>query len=403
MDPTATPPAVEGKEGHTPRGPSIQENWLQAKESRSTAYEAPIYTDARVTGELTEGLGPYQFFNTVPTNDHFYAARPAIVFRWVHHLTWEMQKWDKTNDNGYHGGSLVDEAAALLSLCLGVRAQAADYSREFAVDGDPHGRPIAYGGTGHIPTLPPIGRREIIPAAGGQHSLNELTSLDSIPKLPPAIAVALVRAARLYQAALWISEADPNQAWILLTSAVEAAAETWDQQAHSPLESLASWNTPLVDLLKKYGGDELANKVAKKISRITGSTSKFVSFLRTHRPPAPTVRPPIHYQLDWQIDAFSQSMKTVYGHRSAALHGGTPFPAPMCWAPTPIGSTVAERSAGGAGSGSHVWTVDALPMYLHTFEYVVRHTLINWWKSHTAEVSNPDMGGGEGGPQKGGS
>jgi hypothetical protein len=201
--------------------------------------------------------------------------------------------------------------------------------------------------------------------------------------------VALVRAARLYQAALWISEAGPNQAWILLASAVEAAAETWDQQAHSPVESLTGWNPSLVKLLRKDGGDELAQKVAEKISRITGSTWKFVSFLRTYRPPPPAVRPPAWFQLDWQDEAFERSIKTVYRHRSAALHGGTPFPAPMCWAPMRLDPTAAERSAGAAGSGSHIWKGDDLPMHLHMFEYIVRHSLLNWWRSCSAET--PDQ------------
>jgi hypothetical protein len=388
MEPGETPARVEGKEKPAARGPLIQENWLRAQSGPSKAYEAPIYTDARIIGMLTEGLGPYQFFNTVPTNDHFYAARPAIVFRWAHYLTWEAPKWDETNDEGYHGGSIDDEAAALLSVCLGMRAQAADLSREFGVDGDPRGLPIAYGGDGHVPTLPPIGRSQIIPSAGGKHSLDGLTLLSTIPKLAPATAVALVRAARLYQAALWISEADPNQAWILLASAVEAAADTWDQQAHSPVESLTGWNPSLVKLLQKHGGDELAQKVAEKISRITGSTRKFVSFLRTYRPPPPDVRPPTWCQLDWQDEAFERSLKTVYRHRSAALHGGAPFPAPMCWAPMRFDPAVAERSAGAAGTGSHTWAADDLPMHLHMFAYIVRHSILNWWKSCSPESPN---------------
>jgi len=51
--------------------------------------------------------------------------------------------------------------------------------------------------------------------------------------------------------------------------------------------------------------------------------------------------------------------------------------------------TVAEKSAGAAGVGLHIWTGDDLPMHLHMFEYIVRHSLLNWWKSSTAE--SPDQ------------
>jgi hypothetical protein len=214
----------------------------------------------------------------------------------------------------------------------------------------------------------------------GEHSLELLSPLRLLPDLPARIATGLVRSARLYQAALWISEVDANQCWISLTSAVEAAANAWDERENTPLETLQGWNPGLVNLMLKSGGEDLATKAAKKLKKISGATWKFLAFLKQFRPDTPSKRPPEFWQLNWELSSFEAAMKKVYKYRSDALHGGTPFPAPMCWPSDDYGGAPAEVPMGG-GIGMHIWAKEDLPVRLHLFEYIVRHTLLNWWKS----------------------
>ncbi len=67
-------------------------------------------------------------------------------------------------------------------------------------------------------------------------------------------------------------------------------------------------------------------------------------------------------------------MSTIYAHRSGALHAGTPFPHPMCLLPFPIEEVPPEVTAAGLGMGAYgaVWLPEAIPMTLHTFEYIAR-------------------------------
>jgi hypothetical protein len=269
----------------------------------------------------------------------------------------------------------------LVALCLGIRAQAGDRSREFSPKGDPRGLPSAPRFRSE-PTLPTWRRPAVLPSLAGQHSLNDqLPPLKTIAKLDPETATALVRAARLYQAAVWVADIDPNQSWILFSSAVETAAEQWKKGDDAPLDRVRAWKPHLIELLVEAGGAELATKVADEISNLTGATKKFLDFLLTYRPDPPANRPPEWLQLDWSRGAFKKALSKVYGYRSDFLHGGTPFPAPMLWhAMSWGGPTFAERSAGGGGTGVHAWTGDDLPMVLHVFEYIVRGSLLNWWK-----------------------
>ena len=50
-----------------------QLNWLKSLNvpdaNVSAVVEYPFYSDARITGEFTDGLGPYSFLNAVPLHD----------------------------------------------------------------------------------------------------------------------------------------------------------------------------------------------------------------------------------------------------------------------------------------------------------------------------------------------
>lgn len=48
--------------------PISYQNWVAEQEGEPSQYaiEYTLFTDAHITGEIKEGYGPYQLFNTVP-------------------------------------------------------------------------------------------------------------------------------------------------------------------------------------------------------------------------------------------------------------------------------------------------------------------------------------------------
>ncbi len=349
-------------------------------------FEYPLFSDARFIGEITEGLGPYQIINTVASRG------PALVLRIQQHLEYEVPAMDTTQDEHYHGGSESDELAALLSLCLGVRIKAGGATRVFGRDGDPMGRPIGWWGS-KDPDLS-IMQINKNPSfnSNSEHYLEEAKIISSFPLLLIKDTVALVRAARMYQEAIWMSEATPELSWIMLTSAIETVAQQWRTTAPlPPIEKMrAAWPN-LEKVLRSYAGDkadELALKVAKEITAKMGSTKNFRDFILTFMPPPPSIRPPVFAQASWGKPAMKRAMNQIYEYRSRALHGSHPFPAPMCEPPKKIGENgeleeipfaLATSMKGG------VWVAKDTPMLLHTFNYIVRHCILNWWKSVASE------------------
>jgi len=146
----------------------------------------------------------------------------------------------KTDFGSYHGGSLIDEVAALVALTLGIRVKAGPIIRTFdANDKDPRGTPVAYYGFD-----PPAFQRSrvppLLPQSIGPHCLDfeGLRWVADSPQQNPKDEIALIRAARLYQDALWIADAEPAMAWLLLVSAIETAADRWDRSKSSSIERL---------------------------------------------------------------------------------------------------------------------------------------------------------------------
>src|SRR6266487_4154826 len=137
----------------------------------------------------------------------------------------------------------------------------------------------------------------------------------------------------------------------------------------------ANCEPTLVALLESTGIDDLPAKVAEHIADSIGSTKKFRDFILAFLPPPPPKRPYDWACHPWKRQALRETMNQIYDYRSKALHGGIPFPAPMCEPPyrdesweapaeTPIG--LAAHRMGG------VWVAKDTPLLLHTFEYIVR-------------------------------
>jgi hypothetical protein len=357
-----TPRDDDGSQRVERRGPTCYENWKAALAGTlaGDAYEVPLYTDARITGMITEGYGPYRLIN-VRTPPRRGLAHAAILLRAEAQIVFDSEDLladvddlrrlpaEKRSER-WHGGGLDDEIAALFSLSLGIRLKAGDRSREFAADGDPKGVPCpAFRAE---PLLLTSGHRMLIPDAPRQQSLNDDALVKHLHVMTTDDAVSVVRAARLYQDALWIAESQPALSWLMLVSAVEGAA------GHQ---------------CERHG-----------LPRQGKKTAKFVDFVCDFLPDPPRARPREWGQCPWDKPAMGRTMATIYDHRCAALHDGIPFPAPMCEPPFKSDEMAVpvERPCGAAYPGLGVqWHDDEVPMCIHIFEYIVRGALCKWWES----------------------
>jgi hypothetical protein len=350
--------------------------------------EFPLFTDAHVTGEAN--VGPYAFLNTVA----FHGAGPvrrAVILRYALYDAAErpnISELDESQADLYHGGSPPEEIAALSSLVLGIRLRAGNVSREFDPQGDPLGRPMELWNEGEPYFRVPNSYR--IPfAAKGEHALGELNELHSLTHPSELESIAIVRAARMYQDALWVAESEPSLTWLLLVSALETASNEWRRSACGAVERLREGKPTLYKYLADLEDQSILDRVAKEVAESLGVTKKFVDFVQAFRPDPPSERPPVGFQFDWKEENWKSVLKTIYGYRSKALHDGIPFPAPMCSPPlklpdwnftAEIPTALVESQKGGT------WVRKDIPIYLHVFEYLARNVLLKWWSSCAEKV-----------------
>jgi hypothetical protein len=378
------PPAVPGPDGWT--------NWRaqRAGVPGAGAVEFAGYTDAQLLEDQVD-LGPCRLLNTIG-----FAARRAgqvplsLVLRVEWHAAADPRERsrEETDTATWHGGGLDDELAALVSLALGIRLQSGGRIREFDPDGDVRGRPVHFD---HVPPyLPPPRRAPLLPTITGPARLVVASGrLVGYPLLTAAQANALVKAARAWQEAVWIADADPRQAWLRLVSALEAAAQAWaGGPARSPEERLLIARPRLAKRLTRDATPEVHRFVAKDLVGIFKATEKFIDFTMAHLPDPPATRPPEGFRLDWA--RMAENLELVYAWRSRDLHGGTPIPVPMCEPPHQLNGHPApiEVPLGLATwTGSATWTNADIPMLLHTFAYITRGTLLNWLMATTTRAT----------------
>jgi hypothetical protein len=350
--------------------------------------EYPLFTDADVIGELREGCEPYTFLNMVPIHKDRGIAYASIMLRIYWFTSYQIDCQIETDNSKYHGGGISDEIAALASLKLGIRLKAGGMTRSFhGFYEDGLGRPH--------PSYDPIPqlivrnkRRLMLPNVVKSVDLAALADLKSLRNISEDRYISLLRSARLYQDAIWIAENDPNLAWLMLISAVETAANQWSADLDSPSERLKSSKPKVAELLMNSGGEELLRQVADQIAPSLGSTNKFIKFCLEYMPDPPGERPK-HAQVEWTKNYFRKEiLNKLYEYRSCALHGGTPFPAPMCMAPYLIDGIVSERVCPyglSATSQGATWKVSDLPINMNTFNYFVNGVLNKWWSSFVDE------------------
>jgi len=212
--------------------------------------------------------------------------------------------------------------------------------------------------------------------------MEDLKPLSILPMMSAQDLIALVRAARMYQDSLWIAESETAMAWLLMVSAIECAANRWDQRAGTTLDRFQSSKPELASVIRARCPD-LLEYIADELADSMGATRKFVEFLLHFLPDGPAKRPPEAFQVPWTGEGLKPLIKKIYDYRSKALHSGIPFPAPICDPPQSYADSQvpAERPfALAPGALGGVWLAKDLPMYLHLFEYLARGALLNWWQ-----------------------
>jgi hypothetical protein len=384
------------------KGPTSQENWkaslVPGAELLGT-YESEVYADVRIVGALEEpaALGPFSVINLVPTEPSPGLPVPALIFRvrwYLDDLTdYKTPGKDATDSSKYHGGTTDDELAALLSLSFGFRLQVGARVRVFDKEGDPLGRPQAERGR----PRPSMTRRSefgfLLRRVLEVPQLVPADHLRRFPDLDAEDAVAVVLAARLYQSALWIAEADPNSAWIMLVSALEVAAGVWAVEKYDSLGLFKEFEPELAAQLLEAGQAHL-EAVANKYGRLSRAAKKFREFVLAFAPMPPANRPLPAFRVKW--DKLGQICDGIYKWRSETLHAGTPFPLPVCMPPFNCpGGGLAEIPMGlASGFQDSWWEHNDSFVMLDTFEYIARTVLLNWWGSLAKPISLPPVSPG---------
>lgn len=364
-------------------GPMAYRNWQAMKRlggEPSSGSEFLLYGDAPVIGEGRK-VGPYEIVNTLAWNREGMPYAPPIALTvWIY---LPREQWSlpmtTTNVAAFTGTNYADEIAVLLSLITARRLQAGGVVREFESIHAP-GRARADGSM-QMPQVPARGRRLPRQTKPNEISDDQMSLLASYPELSGYAAVALARAARAYRDAIWIGESQPELAWLLLVSAVECASNADKRIAEvEPLARLRTSRSSLAKKIVKMGlAPEHEQQLAKELAPLFKATEKFTSFLVRFSPTeGPTPRP------DWgafpwaDAEAKLHAIELVYEHRSNALHEAVAIPYPMLLQPQG-----GEEIPGGLATSAlnAVWMRDQTPMLLHTFEYMVQHALVNWWRS----------------------
>jgi hypothetical protein len=388
-------------------GPQAWRLWRAALAGAPSAegWEALLYTDAHPVGDITDGLGPFQLFPTMTDfmNDSL-APRLAVRIHWYDPGQAPARSKSKIRKEGttWLGMDAQEEIACLLSLVLGSRVRSGGKVRTFSTE-NPVGRPYFAEHTAPAPHVPSWNAPMLPGHAGTRVNLPPVgRSLSRYPGLEAQEAVVLVRAARHYSTALWVADSDPEQAWLQLVSALETVATHWKAAEVDPAELFADAYPDPAALLRESGGDELLANVARHFTKLIGAGRRYQDFIEKFKPEPPYERPPVatirdysdesgaikpqspesistvETRVDW--DNLRPTLSKIYAHRSALLHSGTPFPAVLCFPPILIDGVPTERPIGRqSNAGNTAWAAEDTPIHLHTFAYLARGTLLNWW------------------------
>ena len=336
--------------------------------------------------------GPNQVFGSLtlfPTGTGTYrdgSLRPSLAARIATEYADSIDSENaRRNSQISTGLSTGEEIAALISLLLGVRIRDGGPVRVYPAGRDAAGFPW-YGH--HAPPIlveSPV-RARIFPSPSDEEvDLGDCDPmLSSFGALSPAASTVLVKAARHYSEGLWIVEADPEQAWLQFVTAVEVVAVHHQTETIDPVDVFRAAYPGATRKIEASGGEDLLKGVAKEFKRLLSAGRRVQTFMENFRPTPPNKRPAdAAVRIEWDSELIDH-VKKIYALRSALLHSGTPFPAPLL---AGIGSDLdehgclPEKPEGIWSTGESEWDASELPMHIHVFAYVVRGALLNWWRA----------------------
>jgi hypothetical protein len=346
-------------------------------------FDDELHSDVSFIGGPGK-FGPYQL--SVVIREAGSVGEAVILYGGIHaNLIPEIVvegKLVKADSSAYHGGTIGDEIAALVSLELGVRLRLAGTRRISGIHKPNDPRPPIFFEVPH-PGRPGVIDRELLPRVLTRSAdLSDLTLLSSFPAIEEAAQTELVRAARAYAAAIWWANEDPNQAWLQLVTAVETAAKCRQTMIAEPSELVQEAWPELWEAMSA-ADDRVKVQLCELLAPQIKATQTFRDFIAECAPAPPDPRPTVD-QLDW--DQMRQHAGVIYRHRSDALHGGKPFPVPMLERPSVDASGAIQEKPYGLNAGAlgGIWDAKETPMLLSTFEYVARRALLHWWSELAA-------------------
>lgn len=337
-----------------------------------------IYSDSRFTGQVLDE-GAYSFLNMLPLSHDDVVPSITVRANWSVDINKTIFSGTEPYTSDFHGGWYTDEIAALISLKLGVRAHAGTVTREYNYYAPEYGQPRAE--QSPPPPFSDKNKRSIIPFCKKNISIEELKEVNNIHHLNETDFNHLIRAARSFQDSLWICESSPNLAWLLMVSALETAAQQWDQSKGSNIEKFKESKPDLFNALNNDQYKNLIPVISDEFSSTFGAGKKFRDFCVEFLPDEPQERPDLG-RIKWKKQPLKDIFIKIYNLRSIALHTGQPFPAPMCSAPdrhsgiSEMGVTaLASSTLGGT------WTPKEAPINLNIFFHMTHSILNKWWDS----------------------
>lgn len=345
--------------------------------ARTGGSEFLLYSDSRVTGDSELTCHPFVLTNSFGLPEKGHLAPVLALYLEDHFPDLGAQPMNETDVAGWLNLTLDDEVACVLSLAAGVRLRSGGRVRRFTDDAS-RGIPEFF--DHRAPDWTETGRP--IHPVPEQISMESLDGwMDRYLALEREDAVALVRAARQYRDALWVADTDPELAWLFLVSALEVIAGREALSSAPPADLLRREKPVLAALLLEADGEAHLEAVAEELVGTVRATARFISCVQKHRPGPPSARPEAYAQVDWAWSKLRKQVAKVYEYRCQRLHGGVPFPLPLCQVPIGHAAPLDERPTGiASASGNAAWLSEDLPMHLHTFGYIVRGCLLDWWQ-----------------------
>ncbi|HIF0226745.1 TPA: hypothetical protein ACXYKD_003714 [Legionella anisa] len=350
-------------------------------------YEFPLYTDNPwITGAIDSK--PISLLNPVIHNNKG-VFLPRIILRYFCYINGDAvidyaSKPAESKIKSYEPAP--NELSYLINLCLGIRTEVGTCMRKFKpalTDNSNYGfisnsqyypnyeKEVLLSGSPLIPSLFRTVNLSI------ENYFNKLISMKE-KELSNA-----VRAAKLYSNALFLAERAPKISWIMLVSAIEAAAESQRYKIDN-LDLIKNEFPELYDLIDS---SNKSHEIFKELNNVINlkAQKKFIQFIKKYYPiPQKRTDLPEGFLIDW--DNFDKALKKIYEYRSNALHsvGTGAFPQEMCYPPFKIqdGEQVEiEREWVGEifyGRGRVRLNQEDIPMNLAKFEEIVRLSLLKW-------------------------